>query len=170
MNTEAHSNDFIEAAYAAHALPLRRRFTAATRDPAAAEDLTHEAFVRLLAEVQAGRIPVDVGAWLHRVAQNLATSRGRRITVATRHTAELSIVEPPRSPESLVVHAEECGSLRAALQELTQADRQVLVLAAHGYRGQEIARSIGRSDAATRTLLCRARGRLRGRMIQAGAG
>jgi RNA polymerase sigma-70 factor (ECF subfamily) len=170
MNTEAHSNDFIEAAYAAHALPLRRRFTTATRDPAAAEDLTHEAFVRLLAEVQAGRTPDDVGAWLHRVAQNLATSRGRRITVAARHTAELSIQEPPRSPELLAVHAEECGSLRTALLELAQADRQVLVLAAQGYRGEEIARSIGRSDAATRTLLYRARGRLRGRMIQAGAG
>ncbi len=54
-----------------------------TRDAEAAEDLTHETFLRLHREVIEGRGPTDPRAWLYRVAANLATSRGRRTAVAT---------------------------------------------------------------------------------------
>ena len=47
-------------------------------------------------------------------------------------------------------------------------DRQVVVLAAQGYRPQEIAGIIGCSGEATRARLCRARGRLRIRLESAG--
>jgi RNA polymerase sigma factor (sigma-70 family) len=169
MTTERRSDELIESAYADHAGPLLRRLTALTRDGAAAEDLTQEAFVRLVIEVHAGRTPDDVGAWLHRVGQNLATSRGRRIAVAERRSGELIPPMAAASPESLALAAEDHGSLRSALSELCATDRQVLLLAAHGYRGPEIAQSIGRTTAATRTLLCRARTKIRGRLIQAGA-
>jgi RNA polymerase sigma-70 factor (ECF subfamily) len=169
VTSDYQPDDLIETAYATHAGPLLRRLTASTHDVAAAEDLTQEAFMRLVIEVQAGRVPDHIGAWLNRVAQNLAASRGRRITVATRRSGELLTDETSDSPERLAIDAEQDGSLRSALSELALADRQVLVLAAHGYRGPEIARSIGRTDAATRTLLCRARTKLRFRLIQAGA-
>ncbi len=169
MNTNLDPDALIECAYQVHAGPLLRRLTASTRDAAAAEDLTQEAFVRLVIEVRAGRVPDDTGAWLHRVAQNLATSRGRRIAVARRHNSELAQPDSPPSPELLTVEAETHTSLRAALSELGPADRRALILAAEGYRGPEIARSMGRTDAATRTLLCRARTKLRGLMVHAGA-
>ena len=38
------------------------------------------------------------------------------------------------------------------------------MLAAHGFSGREVAEAIGRSELATRTLLCRARLRLRERL------
>jgi DNA-directed RNA polymerase specialized sigma24 family protein len=40
-----------------------------------------------------------------------------------------------------------------------------MLLAAQGYRAREIAQRLGRSEPAARTLLCRARGRLRERML-----
>ena len=40
-------------------------------------------------------------------------------------------------------------------------DRQAIVLAASGYHTREIADRIGRTELATRALLCRARGRVR---------
>ena len=166
---QGNPNDLVERAYAVHSGALLRRLTASTRDVPAAEDLMQEAFVRLLVEVQAGRRPDDVGAWLHRVAQNLATSRGRRLAVAVRRNGEILPPESVPSPELLAVDAERHGSLKVALSALAPTDRRVLVLAAHGYPSPEIARSIGRSAAATRTLLCRARTKLRGRLIQAGA-
>ena len=46
----------------------------------------------------------------------------------------------------------------------TGDDRRIVVLAAQGYRPEEIAGMIGCSGEATRTRLCRARGRLRTRL------
>lgn len=170
MTTELHPDQIIESAYAAHAGALLRRLTASTRDVAAAEDLTQEAFMRLMIEVRAGRTPNDIGAWLHRVGQNLAMSRGRRIAVANRRSGELAPPDSAPSPETLTLQAENHGWLRRAVAELGTTDQRALILSAHGYRGPEIARSIGRTDTATRTLLCRARTKLRGLMIQAEAG
>lgn len=155
-------------AYEAHLGRVRRRLTAITRDPAAAEDLAHEAFLRLTREVEAGRTPDDVLAWLQRVATNLAMSRGRRLGVADRRSGELPVPDADGHPEAEALKAELRGALAAALAELPATDRRALVLAAHGYRGPEIATLIERTPAATRTLLCRARAKLRERMTAAG--
>ena len=60
---------------------------------------------------------------------------------------------------------EEQRAVGAALEGLGHIDRQALILASQGYRGAEIAHSIGRSDVATRTLICRARAKVRARML-----
>lgn len=162
------SDCFIEAAWTEHRAPLVRRLTALTRDPEVAEDLAQEAFLRLAREVRAGRAPEDAGAWLHRVASNLVNSRGRHLTVVDRRAGDLPRPSAPATPEAVVLEAETSSTLRAALDELAAADRHALILAARGYRGPEIAASLGRTPGATRTLLCRARGKLRGRLQIAG--
>jgi RNA polymerase sigma-70 factor, ECF subfamily len=160
--------DLIERAYTAHAAPLTRRLTAQTRDVAAAEDLVHEAFLRLATEVRAGRTPDNVGGWLYRVAANLVASRGRHASVAERHEASIPQPGIEPSPEAATISAEQTRALQAVLGTLGHADRQALLLAAHGYRGAEIAVQLGRTEAATRTLLCRARLRMRSRLEAAG--
>lgn len=164
----SQSHAIIEAAWSAHRPSLVRRLTALTRDPEVAEDLAQEAFLRLTREVEAGRIPDDAAAWLHRVASNLAASRGRHLTVVDRRAGELARPDSPPTPEALAVQAETAAALRSALGELSSTDRDALVLAAHGYRGHEIAALLGRTSGATRTLLCRARGKIRGRLVLAG--
>src|SRR4029078_1650200 len=156
MPTKPNHDAIIETAFAAINGPLVRRLTAITRDPSAAEDLAQEAFVRLVVEVRAGRAPDDIGAWLHRVAYNLAMSRGRRMSVAGRHLAALESDDVVPSPESLAVASEEHSQLREAMGGLGHTGQDALLLSARGYRGVEIAKLIGRTDAATRTMLCRA--------------
>jgi RNA polymerase sigma factor (sigma-70 family) len=170
MTTDLEHDRTVEAAHAAHAGLLLRRLTATTRNPAAAEDLTQEAFMRLVIEVGAGRIPDDAGAWLHRVGHDLAMSRGRRIAVANRRNGEIAPPGNAPSPETLTLDAERDSQLHDALAELGATDQRALILAANGYRGREIARSIGRTHGATRTLLCRARMKIRGVMLEASAG
>jgi RNA polymerase sigma-70 factor (ECF subfamily) len=165
MDASRDLDQFMEEAYATHLAPLQRRLTASTRDPEVAEDLAQEAFLRLFVEVRAGRIPDEPGAWLHRVGQNLAASRGRHLSVVARRDSELARPSEPPTPEALVIEAEDGRLLHEALEALPSTDRQALVLAAHGYRGQEIARALGRTDAATRTLMCRARTKVRQRMV-----
>ena len=167
MHATLYVDRIVERAYLDHSGSLRRYLTSLTRDVAAAEDLTQDAFERLMREVRAGRQPDDIGGWLHRVGHNLAMSRGRRISVADRRRSELVVSDWAPSPESVTVAGEDQEAVVAVLGGLGVVDRQALILASHGYRGAEIARSIGRSEVATRTLMCRARAKVRA-MVLAG--
>ncbi|MGH2380167.1 MAG: RNA polymerase sigma factor [Candidatus Limnocylindria bacterium] len=148
-------------AYADHAGQLRSHLAASTRDAAAAEDLLHETFVRLLTELAAGRPPRNLRAWLFRVGINLATSRARHHGVARRRAPELMRRETAPSPEDELIEREAAGALAGRLAGLPRDVRTALLLSAHGYTGAEIARHIGRSELATRSLICRHRSRLR---------
>jgi RNA polymerase sigma-70 factor (ECF subfamily) len=158
----------LEAIYRAHAAPLRGRLLGMTRDPAIADDLVGEAFLRLATEMRAGRPPLDPPAWLHRVGANLVVSRARRVTVATRAMPGLLDRDVASSPEDEVIERERDLLVHDAVASLAGSDREIVVMAARGYRPEEIAGIIGRSRQATRTRLCRARGRLRERLELAG--
>ncbi|MGH2446792.1 MAG: RNA polymerase sigma factor [Candidatus Limnocylindria bacterium] len=149
------------SAYTDHADALRAYLTAFTHDASAAEDLLHETYLRLLIEVGAGRPPTHLRAWLFRVAGNLATSRARREGVAVRRAPELLRHDVAPSPEDVLLDREAARSLTSRLSTLPEHVRMALLLSALGYSGAEIARRIGRSEQATRSLLCRQRSRLR---------
>lgn len=150
--------DAITAAYEAHAGELHRFATAKVRDPEAAEDIVHEAYLRLAIECKAGRLPDNARAWLYRVAGNEIISRGRRATTAARHAStQLPPQTDDESPESRYLSVESATRLNSALRLASPRGRRGLVLAAEGYSGREIARDLGRSEVATRALLHRAR-------------
>ncbi len=161
-------DDMLEAIFRAHAAGLRGRLLAMTRDPAVADDLVSEAFIRLATQIRAGRTPDDPPAWLYRVGANLVVSRARRTNVATRAMPGLVRRDDARSPEDEVLDRERDLLLHDALGTLQPDDREIVVLAARGYRPEEIATMIGKSGPATRTRLCRARGRLRSSLELAG--
>ena len=119
-------------AHRQHRGPIYGQLLAITRDPAAAEDLCQEAFLRLTGEARAGRMPDNIGAWLHRVAANLATSRGRRSRTADRWSSRLVQDDLQRSPEDEIIRRERSGALRAALSEMNRTDRTAVLLAAYG--------------------------------------
>ena len=150
-------------AYDAHRRELYAFALRASRDPETAQDLVQEAFLRLLREVEQ-RQPENIRAWLYRVTANLVLSRGRRLTVADRWRHLLVSRDAPEGPESTALRHEGTGDLEAALGGLSRDARTALLLAASGFSGAEIAATIGRSDAATRTLMCRARLRMRERL------
>lgn len=132
-----------------------------THDREVAEDLLQEVFVRLVRESREGRMPDDVRPWLYRVAANLVVSRGRRATTWLRLVPRLLDRREPPSPEGEVLRSERDRELGASLARLKPDGRAALLLAAQGFSGHEIAASLGRSDAATRTMMCRARQQLR---------
>jgi DNA-directed RNA polymerase specialized sigma24 family protein len=69
--------------------------------------------------------------------------------------------EDVESPESGVLARERTSAIDAALARLPTEARTALLLSADGFSGAEIAAAIGRSHGATRTLLSRARVRVR---------
>jgi RNA polymerase sigma factor (sigma-70 family) len=155
---------FVLAAYEANARDLNAFARSLVREREAAEDVVAEAYLRLVRETQAGRAPDDVRGWLYRVVANLVMSRGRRISVARRFLVHLVDRRTGESPEARHLRLDLDPALRDAVLSLPPDARVALVMAARGASGVEIAATIGRSEAATRTLLTRARQKVRARL------
>ncbi len=132
-----------------------------TRDGSVAEDLLQETFLRLVREARAGRMPGQVRPWLYRTAANAAIDRGRRGASLARLLPRLFERSEPEPPEGAALRVERDAALHAALGRLGADRRAALLLAARGFSGAEVAALLGRSEGATRTLLCRARLELR---------
>lgn len=152
----------ISDAYEAHAGELRRYAGARLRDSSDAEDIVQESFLRLARESQIRQYPRQPGAWLHRVVLNLIISRARRAAIARRETARDQFSDlNPETPEMRFLASERRRILGSAMDMAGPDGRTGLILAAQGYSGREIAKVLGRSEAATRTLMCRARSNIR---------
>jgi RNA polymerase sigma-70 factor (ECF subfamily) len=151
----------IDRAYRLHAARLKGFAMTLTRDPDAADDLVQEAFIKLVREMQAGRPPDNVGAWLHRVTGNAFISSRRKRTVFQRIVPRLVDRGEAPSPEEQVLRHDTNERLAAALGQLPEDGRVALLLAAQGLGSDEVGRAIGRTPLATRTYLSRMRVRLR---------
>ena len=155
--------------YEAHHAEVYAFLVRSTRDPSAAEDLLQETFLRLTTEARAGRPPEQVRAWLFRVASNLAISRVRRHATANTYMDRYGQTDHDGavmdSPEATALRRERNETLERALNDLPADARVALLLSAHGFRGEEIAETIGRSHGATRSMLLRARLRVRDELL-----
>jgi RNA polymerase sigma-70 factor (ECF subfamily) len=156
--------ELVAAVYDAHQRELFSFALRTCRDREIAEDLVHESFVRLIVEIDGGRQPQNVRAWMYRVIANLAVSRARRAAVAQRQLGELLDRRTEGGPEPLFLENERRSDLELVLGELGADARTALLMAANGFNGLEIAEAIGRSGNATRSMMCRARLQLRERL------
>jgi len=157
----AEIGPIVLAIYDAHHRELATFIGGIERDPRTAEDVLSETFLRLTEEIRRGRAPDQPRAWLYRVAANLVVDGGRRRAVVTRTLGRLvdRRTEPPADDE--LIRGETRREVWAALATLPVDARTALMLAAHGFSGREVAAALGRSELATRSLICRARLRLR---------
>lgn len=150
----AMDNEQFAGFYARSARPLWAYLARVSRDPALADDLTQESYVRFLC----ARVPEDgeVAArrYLFKIATNLLRDHWRK-------PRSSSIEE---MPEELFVT--KCGAARTesqmmlgpAMAQMRPRDRQLLWLAyAEGYSHREIAEVTGLGSASIRLLLFRAR-------------
>jgi RNA polymerase sigma-70 factor (ECF subfamily) len=157
--------------YEAEHLDLYRFLLATVHDPGVAEDVLQDTFLRLIRECASGRPPANPRAWLYRVATNLVIGAARRTRTVTRSLPALRTDElDRRSPEAVALEVERDEEIRSALAEVPPEARAALVLASQGFTAREIGTAVGRSEAAVRTLICRARLRIRGRLDVEGRG
>ena len=125
--------------------PVNRYVVAAFGDPAAAEDITQEAFLQLYGHLNAGRKVVNVRAWVFRAAHSLAISRIRSqrfIEVLDDESWEelrRSLSDSTPNPEQQLLQLEKFRRLRLAISRLTAVERQCLHLRTKGLRYREIA-------------------------------
>jgi RNA polymerase sigma-70 factor (ECF subfamily) len=149
--------DFVADLYAQYRDSLIRMLQRRTGDRDRAEELTQEVFARAVAAP-----PRNPRPWLFAVALNLVREEGRRATRQGRRL-ELYRGEQPtetEGPDEEMLRDERLAQVRAALNTLTERDREVLLLQAEGLNYDEIAQSTGLARGAIGTTLARARRRL----------
>jgi RNA polymerase sigma-70 factor, ECF subfamily len=158
------AESLVTAAYESYWPMVLRRSLGITHDADAAADVAQEAFIRLLREVQLGRTPENIAAWLHRTSRNLAISGTRHAAVERRFAPRLVCPDTPEEPDAATLRSERQHEIEVELAAMSAVDRALLLLAASGATGEEIALHFGLSHGAARTRLTRARARLRARM------
>lgn len=130
-----------------------------TGDRDRAEDLAQETFARAVAAP-----PLNPRPWLFAVALNLVREDGRRSVRQGRRLqllkAEAEAEDGAPSPEEEFDRNDRRTAVRAALDTLTERDREALLLKAEGFNYEEIAEALGLAKGAVGTTLARARRRL----------
>jgi RNA polymerase sigma-70 factor, ECF subfamily len=165
-NTDAWVVDEIERCRPA----LERYVRGLVRDPDEVEDICQEAAVRLLMLARTGQRPDSSIAWLCRVAHNLVVSAARRRAVATNAADRLVDRRPAPPVDEELLGRERHAQVAAMLAGVHSDGREAILLAASGQSTREIADHLGRSELATRALLCRARARVRNGLVAMDAG
>jgi RNA polymerase sigma-70 factor, ECF subfamily len=132
------------------------------RDPALAEDLLQETFLRLARSAPELAEDTKLAAWLFTVARNLFFSQRRWALLDVARVAELRLWAQIRgeqpSPFTLAAGSETERRLEAAVAALPLAQREVLLLVAvEGMSPTEAAGVLGLAAEAVRKRLERAR-------------
>jgi RNA polymerase sigma factor (sigma-70 family) len=140
---------------------LERYVLGLVRDPDEAADISQEAMVRFLVLVRSGRRPDSSIAWMCRVAHNLVVTAARRRSVATRAADRLVDRRGNPAVDDHLLAGERQAEVAAMLAGVYRHERDAILLAAAGRSTREIADHLGKSELATRALLCRARARVR---------
>jgi len=128
-------------------------------DAERAQDLAQEAFVRVLDDQ-----PDNARAWLFSVASNLARDEVRMVIRRRKHLTliktEIEDIDPAPDPVEAMDRREKEQAAKDALEQLSERDREVLLLWDAGLDYREIAEQTGLAVGAIGTTLSRARKRL----------
>jgi RNA polymerase sigma-70 factor (ECF subfamily) len=148
-------SDAFAGFYERSARPLWAYLARVSGDPALADDLMQESYVRFLGaawpETHAGEGEVAARRYLFRIATNLLRDHWRRPRPA-------SIEEIPERFFAVSANSTQAELLGPALAAMRPRERQLLWLAyAEGYTHREIAGITGLAAASIRLLLFRAR-------------
>lgn len=140
-------------------------------DPELAADLAQETFVRLY---RRGGEPEDPEAWLITVALNLLrnarSKRARRARLLVRGGTDASRGDAPPPPGAVLEAGRIRARVRAALDGLSERERDLLLLRAEGYSHRELGRALGIRETSVGQLLLRARRQFKDRYGEADDG
>lgn len=131
-------------------------------DPAEAEDLALETFLRLYQKPPEGGSEQKVDGWLYRVASNLGFNsiRGwkRRQQYELKAGKDELLGHGEASPAEILVAKEEQQHVRQVLGDMNDHQALILVMRHSGMAYREIATALGLSAASIGPLLNRAEG------------
>ena len=145
---------------------LRRIFVQIYRivgNPADAQDLTQEAFIKALQRQDQLKDEQKAAHWLSRIATNTAIDFLRRSGRATFCEIKEAPERHAESPEQILLRCEQRNYLEDGLRLLSPRERAALMLRdVEGLPAEEVARRLNCSKATVRSHIANARTKFRG--------
>jgi RNA polymerase sigma-70 factor (ECF subfamily) len=126
-----------------------------TGDPAEADDLTQETFIRLYRNPLPSHQEHNIGGWLYRVAVNLGYN-ALRASQRRRMYEQQSDAPASTDPEAIATEREQRRRVRATLAQLELQQAQLLALRYAGLSYRELAQALDIAPTSIGTLLARA--------------
>jgi RNA polymerase sigma-70 factor (ECF subfamily) len=122
-----------------------------------AEDLTTEVFIRVIHGLPRFRWQdVPVQAWIFQIARNLATDQLRKRKMRVQVHLDESLADRTEAPDIAAERSLTNDHLQAALQELTDDQRDVIVLRfIEGISVAEVAQALNKTESAVKNLQIR---------------
>ncbi len=143
-------------------------------DPDLAADVTQDTFIKAYRKLGSLADEAAARPWIYRIATNTAIDQMRRRRFVTRMDPDQPGHDRPDrgpGPEEQVIGAAIDARVQRALGRLRPNHRQCLILSdIEDMSASQIGEVMGISNAATRTLLCRARGEMRRELAKEGIG
>lgn len=146
------------ALYKRHAGRVRRLVESWVGDPALVDDLCQESWLRAFRGLDAFRGEAEFSTWIHTIARNVVTSRGRKTQRRTELLEESWTPRVTSWPEPVELRLD----LRRAVDALPAGMRRVLWLHdVEGWTHADIGVALGVSEGTSKSQLFKARTRLR---------
>ena len=144
--------------------PVYQYLAATFGDPAEAEDLTQETFLRLYVYWSSGKTIADnrLRSWIFRVAHNLAVDRTRGTKFVRELACEeyravlLQVPDGGKDPEETLLDRERFSAVRNGLALLSARESRCLHLRAEGFCYREIAEILNITSSSVAEFLRRA--------------
>jgi RNA polymerase sigma-70 factor, ECF subfamily len=152
-------NDF-ESLFHEYWASIHRLLLRMVIDPAEAEDLALETFLRLYKYRPASGEEFNIGGWLHRVAANLALQSIRSFKRREQYELKAgkgALEETPENQPSEIFGAEENRRIaRLALAQMNARQAELLIMRYSGMAYKDIAAALSLSPTSIGPLLLRA--------------
>jgi RNA polymerase sigma-70 factor (ECF subfamily) len=149
---EAHFD--IEAIFHAHYGRIARVIARVVRDPARAEELAVEVFVKLWRNRKAQEGNPE--GWLYRVAVRMGLDELRRQTRRTRYEHMAGFFRKSPTPEEIYADTQEQERVRLILSIIKRRQAELLFLRSQGLSYEELSAALNVNPASIGTLLNRA--------------
>lgn len=144
-----------ERIYCRHSAAVHGLAWRLTADRALAEDITQEAFLRLLRRIGGADPGRPLRPWLNQVASNLAIDHLRR---TLRETSDIALPEPG----AIAPEPADCSEASGLLSQLAPISRTLVWLnQVEGWSHQALGRKFGRSESWSKSIVSRALAQLR---------
>ena len=159
LATESRSSEF-EALFVEHWARVYRLLCRLVGDPAEAEDLALETFLRLYQRYPPRASEFNFGGWLQRVATNLGLQSIRswkRRQHYEMDAGKYALEQASENrPAEIMAEEEEHRLVRRALAQMNERQAQLLILRHSGLSYKEIAQALGLASTSIGPLLLRA--------------
>jgi RNA polymerase sigma-70 factor (ECF subfamily) len=155
----------LEAVFQGQYRNLTRAIATVIHDPACAEELAVEVFLKW-SRSRAAQGP-QARSWLYRTAIRMALDELRRQARRSRYDRLLDVIRHAPAPDAVLAAKEDSEKVRAVLGRMTPRQAELLLLRHEGFDYQELAVALHLNPASVGTLLSRAQETFRKEFIKA---